>query len=818
MMQTCRNCSRVNPAEAVFCHHDGSQLGDRPAEDLKRGARPFSHPLIFPSGRECRTFDELAIACHDCWSEAVRLLHQGYLEAFLRAIGRTDLAALAHAAAREPDPERGLDQLLGRLPTAVLTPPRLAVSPCQVNLGQLRPGQERHFELHLQNQGMRLLQGVVSLQPSSCLAIGEAPGGMRKLFQCESELALPIRIQASRVRAQARPFEERLLVESNGGTQTVAVRLEVPVLPFPEGVLAGARSPRELAEKARASPSEAAALFEAGAVARWYAANGWAYPVRGPAASGLGAVQQFFEALGLASAPAVEVLPDAVRLTGAPGQRLEERLHVTSPDRRPVYAHARSDVAWLEVGRARANGKGLAIPLVVSSVPARPGEEIHARVTVQTNGNQQTTVPVCLVIGPTPAPERPPRRRTFAATTRVVPALALVLALVGLAVADLSTHEPVRGGASSASGFPVALRDPEPRIAIKLGEEKGRFGIVVLREHDPANPERPKRLTYDEQGGSNNTCLKVDGEERLFGLPPGHWWRAPQPGEPASPARVQSCTWEYPQERLRVTQTVELVPGEQTRVLDTCVVRYALANFDQMAHRVGLRVLLDTFIGANDGVPFQIAGNAALVQTQRRFGQKEIPAFVRAMERPDPRDPGTVALLGLRLQGHEAPESALICRWPGNSEVRWDWPPRSINEPADEKPDSCVALYWAYRRMEPGERRDVAFTYGLGTMSGGSGRIGVACQGATRPGGVFTVTAYVKEPTPGQRVRLSLPDGLSLEAGEAEEKPVAAEAGRDGQTSWRVRAERVGEYELEVRSGTIRQAHRVSVNAQSIFD
>ena len=48
----------------------------------------------------------------------------------------------------------------------------------------------------------------------------------------------------------------------------MTVRAEVPVQPFPEGVLKDARNPRQLAEKAKHSHREAAELFERGAVAR----------------------------------------------------------------------------------------------------------------------------------------------------------------------------------------------------------------------------------------------------------------------------------------------------------------------------------------------------------------------------------------------------------------------------------------------------------------------------------------------------------------------------------------------------------------------
>ena len=95
-----------------------------------------------------------------------------------------------------------------------------------------------------------------------------------------------------RLGAREQPLLGKLEVEAGGKTCPVLVRAEVPVEPFPEGVLLGARGMRELARKATDHAREAAPLFESGAVARWYEKNGWNYPVEGPAATGKGAVQQ----------------------------------------------------------------------------------------------------------------------------------------------------------------------------------------------------------------------------------------------------------------------------------------------------------------------------------------------------------------------------------------------------------------------------------------------------------------------------------------------------------------------------------------------
>ncbi len=895
MAQICSKCSRVNPDDASYCYYDGRELGShgRNGGPVHASTRVFANRFVFPSGRTCETFEQLAIACHEQWREATQLLQQGYLETFLSGVGRADLALAAREAARFPDHDRGLDQLLAKLPADNLAAPRMQVEPSDVNLGQLTVGQDREFELTLVNQGMRLVYGSVTCEDAVWLALGEPPGAAQKLFQFLDELIVPVRIRGDHLRAGNQPIEARLSVESNGGNRTVLVRAEVPVQPFPEGVLAGARSPRQIAEKAKAAPKDAAGLFESGAVARWYQQNGWTYPVQGPSVSGLGAVQQFFEALGLTSPPKVEISERAVILRGKPGDAIRHTIEVKTQEKRPVYAHATSDQDWLQIGRARLAGRIAAIPLMVPTVPPRDGQVLEAQVTVTANGNQRFVVPVTLEVGfsfdfaslaaapaeppepepeiaagaapevaaepveeppaaapvvepeevpaepaaaeldlapPVSAPDSKPRPRKPARPPlplrHVVPVALLGVFLLGVMAYDIikpagSDTPIVNAGEGDDEG------DPVPRIAVKFSPESSRFGIAMAQEEDPKRPGHHKRLTSEEDGRFNNTCIKVNDSERLFGLGIGQWGHD-ETGRVLKLrdiGRVKNrhwiSVWTYPLEGLSITQEVEIVRGEQTGLLDTCLVKYTLENRGKATPTVGLRVMLDTYIGANDGVPFLIPGEQHLLTTMRTFGPKDMPDSISALERPDPKDPGTVAHMGLKLQGLEPIEKMEICRWPGPN-VHWDIKPEPMTNAEGGQGDSCVVLYWPYQKMEPSEKRVVGFTYGLATVSSSdtsAGRLGLMAHGSTRPGGTFTVTAYVKGAQAGQKVSIELPENLTLAEGQAAEQTIAADqAGKDAQVSWRVQVgKQLGDQTITVISGPSREKFTVKIRNQSIF-
>ncbi len=127
-----------------------------------------------------------------------------------------------------------------------------------------------------------------------------------------------------------------------------------------------------------------------------------------------------------------------------------------------------------------------------------------------------------------------------------------------------------------------------------------------------------------------------------------------------------ASSWWLPEEKIAVTQEVEIVAGEQSRRLDTCLVRYLIENKDTRGHQVGIRFMLDTFIGFNDGVPFTIPGAAGLCDTKKLFTTSaEVPDFIQALEKDDPRDPGTVAYLQFRLGKQvESPNRVMLGGWP----------------------------------------------------------------------------------------------------------------------------------------------------------
>ncbi|MBX9678377.1 MAG: PPC domain-containing protein [Gemmataceae bacterium] len=408
MPNTCPACSRLNPAGAVYCHYDGRNLTGSPQTGaLNVGGMAFAMPFCFADGRSCANFNQLALACDERWDESKDLLREGTWASFFTAVGRLDLAAAAKEAAKESDRDVGLSRLLEKFPvdTQTLRPPKLAVPTKEENLGTLAPGTNKKFELMLSNQGMLVLRGMI-FTDCDWLAFGTPSGGNQKIFQTRGVFSIPVHVIGHKLRAGLKPLQGEIVIDTNGGTITIPIKAVVPTQPFPKGKyandsLAGARTPRELAVKAKEAPADAGMLFEQGAVKSWYTENGWTYPVEGTIGSGKAAVQQFFEALGLTKPPVVELQTESITVSGVPGEKIIKKIVIGTKETKPVYAQGASNQSWVNVGVVKFKGTSVTLPIEIT-VPSKPGQHAEAAIHIHANGRKQFTVPVSVTIADKP--------------------------------------------------------------------------------------------------------------------------------------------------------------------------------------------------------------------------------------------------------------------------------------------------------------------------------------------------------------------------------------------------------------------------------
>src|SRR5262249_36824478 len=149
--------------------------------------------------------------------------------------------------------------------------------PRRIALGVVRRGDSRQVKLTLTNGGQGVLRGTLAVGDGTpWLTIASAGDGARCPIHAEHEQSVVLRVKTAGLVPQS--YSGKLTIITNGGVAEVPVRVDVTGVPFAHGPFKGAAAPREMAEKMRAQPKAAAPLLINGDVARWFAANGWAYP------------------------------------------------------------------------------------------------------------------------------------------------------------------------------------------------------------------------------------------------------------------------------------------------------------------------------------------------------------------------------------------------------------------------------------------------------------------------------------------------------------------------------------------------------------
>jgi hypothetical protein len=323
---------------------------------------------------------------------------------------------------------------------------------------------------------------------------------------------------------------------------------------------------------------------------------------------------------------------------------------------------------------------------------------------------------------------------------------------------------------------PLAIENEFIRAVVNPGPaEAGRFSIRTTGG-DPSRPSsQHKHLIF---GGNTPwtsfTSVRVDDTSYLFGGPSDR--RAgkgiPTGTQVQAPTRTDtgiSCTYKFGD--VEVAQELEFVRGASTRMLDTIGIRYRLTNTGPIPHQVGIRVMLDTMCGSNDGAPIR-AGSHALTHAQL-MTSADLPDYWQAFD--DLSNPTVISQGSLRGAGATLPDAIFFADWGSLADEPWQLAltdAQSFVRKGEDEVDTAAALLWQSLTLDPGKVKTVTTHYGLGGVSLKAGQLAL---GLTAPAEAtfahertepFTITGYLQN-TGGYEARnvsltLALPAGVEL--------------------------------------------------------
>jgi FHA domain len=183
-------------------------------------------PFTLSGGPVCRSWDDFLVLAAQNWQALCDELTSGRLSDYIRKAQRPDLLPRLEKA-RSADDQ--LDDWLGRLPTTKPSGPELDVHPQSLFVQAVAGGGLTRQTLRMTNIGYRLLRSTARVEPAGAHWLrlpAEFNGGSFATID-QTDLTVELDVPETLVV----PLEASILIESNGGTRRVPVRIERAEVP-----------------------------------------------------------------------------------------------------------------------------------------------------------------------------------------------------------------------------------------------------------------------------------------------------------------------------------------------------------------------------------------------------------------------------------------------------------------------------------------------------------------------------------------------------------------------------------------------------------
>ncbi len=370
-------------------------------------------------------------------------------------------------------------------------------------------------------------------------------------------------------------------------------------------------------------------------------------------------------------------------------------------------------------------------------------------------------------------------------------ASAAAVALLACA-GNAGEQSPSAGGLSVSNEFVRIRVNPGP-------QEAGRFAVDTTGGDPSRSSDDNKVLIYgSREPWTSYTTVSMDGKPLVFGGPTARRAGLNAPlGEVVEAPHLAGdsvvCTVRLGD--VEVKQVLGLTRSPTTRVRDAVRIAYEITNRGNSAHSIGLRVVLDTMLGENDGAPLR-AGDKAIT-TATELAGPGIPDYWQAFD--SLAHPAVISQGTLRGDGLTPPDRVEMVDWGTLADAVWEFPfptGADFTRRGEQEQDTAVALYWDPKPLSPGEARAYVTLYGVGGVTLSPAQLSL---GLTAPAEVdyqyedmkpFLVVAYVENSggfeSRGTVCTLDLPSGLKLTEGESKITLGLLKPGETKQVSWKV--------------------------------
>ena len=317
------------------------------------------------------------------------------------------------------------------------------------------------------------------------------------------------------------------------------------------------------------------------------------------------------------------------------------------------------------------------------------------------------------------------------------------------------------------------------RVVVNPGpDHKGRFAIETTKGDPTRASDDNQPLIYGRPvPWTSYTTLLIDGIPFVFGgestKKRGNtiYQYGKFISQEVTDETIQTV---YQFDQILVKQTLSFLKNPSSQVKDLVTIGYSVQNNDKVTHTIGLRIMLDTKLGANDGAPFRL-GTQAVVSEEEFKGNAILEYFQVFDSLVSPN----VIAQGYFKGIHEKTtpiDKISLANWGTLFDSPWDYPlvkGRSFLREGEDEQDTALALYFDPQPLSPGQSELYQTAYGLGNVSVAKGALSL---GLTAPSEVgvsqksdILIVGYVVNSggydAYNTQVTFTLPEGFEIKGG-----------------------------------------------------
>lgn len=308
-------------------------------------------------------------------------------------------------------------------------------------------------------------------------------------------------------------------------------------------------------------------------------------------------------------------------------------------------------------------------------------------------------------------------------------------------------------GFRSVSGNMV-LKNQFLEVAVS---ENGRFTIGTTGGNLKTSDDDNKIMLYNHPNPHTSyTTVKIDGQDYEFNASRVHGGSAIQ--------NIQG---------IEIQQKLSFVENPHTDNKDMVEIKYIMTNRSSEEKDAGIRIMLDTMLGENDGTPFRIDGVGECTQEMEFIGNN-IPKSWRAFD--SLISPKVISSGIFFMNEGERPDKVQFADWRSITDIKWEYEVMG----RDITMDSAVAIYFNPKLLKSGQSITVTTYYGINEFSAEDLRPPLAIKlhdvkkAKLNSTGIaynpITITAYIenidRDTAKNVVAELELPNGMKIRGNE----------------------------------------------------